>query len=158
MGFLSYWLSNSIPIKSRFQGEGCSLGKPECPLSERWLPVLMPQVCVCVWVCMHLHKHEMRLLVQPIPTPQVWAVAGPDTASEHCAWLWEPPFKQRQPTGPNVPAGASLTAAASITGRSLAPVGTSWHQLPGPSPRPGREWEKGFWVEIGGEVDPETLV
>ena len=141
MGFLSYWLSNSIPIKSRLQGEGHYSGKPECLLSERWLPVLMSQVCVCVCecacMCTHLHKHEMGLLVQPMPTPQVWAVAGHHTPSEGCAWLWGPPFKQRQPTGPNVPAGASLTAAASITGRSLAPVGTSWHQLEVPAPGQG---------------------
>ena len=38
--------------------------------------------CECAHMCTHLYKHEMGLLVQLMPTLEVWAVAGPDTPSE----------------------------------------------------------------------------
>lgn len=50
-----------------------------------------------------------------------------------------------------MPAGGGLTAAVSITGRSLALVGAAWHQIPAP----GQDMN-GEGQERGG--DPETLL
>ena len=50
--------------------------------------------------------------------------------------------------GPHMPPGASLTAAVSTAGSSLALAGAPWYRPPAPFPRLAHGWERGLSAEI----------